>query len=104
MDMSGFTSPSGKPAHDTDTLEYGTALLQIAHALADNVLYSEENMASFADLLGRDDVDELRAEIQGAHDAFATMSAKAQIELSLTRMLGESTEMPDLPNLDVYGI
>jgi hypothetical protein len=104
MDMSGFTSPSDKPARSTDTLEYGTALLQVAHALADNVLYSEENMASFAALLERTDVEELRAEIQGAHDAFATMAARASVELSLTRLLGESTEMPDLPNLDTYGI
>jgi hypothetical protein len=112
MDLPGFTSPDDKPARSTETVETGAILLAIAHTLTDYMLSDNANITNLASLVGRTDPAEMREEILAAHDAFASMAAHARAELFMTRLLSGDVsmsdlgddEMPDLPNLDVYGL
>jgi hypothetical protein len=111
MTMPGFDNDNNNSegARSVETMEAGTTLLSIAHAMADYVLGSGwEGFSRLLEVADATEADNLRENIQFAHDAYAGMAARAKGELGIAKILaslsGESGGSDGDIDIDVIGL
>jgi hypothetical protein len=85
---------NSETGHSLETVERGTALLMLSHAMTDYMLHSEDTLRAFLafvssrdDEIADDEIATLRENMDVAHDAFAGMAARSQAQLAMAQFL-----------------